>query len=275
MKGKGFDWKFFSTILVAIAGLGIPIFFWQADLTAHSLSVRLISSSALQAPAGSGIQDLKIMVNGTAIESSFISSLTLSNTGSKPIASADFETPLELISRNKSALISAQIAKSVPEDIPAKVVVAADRLQILPFLSNPKDEVTITVVSSGQPDFSAKARISGVKEVAYEDMTEAKKTVGSAIFAAALSLIGFAIYVFFMLSGKFSSPSIVSPGIKMITALWAAITASAISERFTTLLGDTPTALAVSIGFLIVGGALGLVLAIRARRKNYQTTLRP
>ena len=152
MDKKMLDWKFALTSLLAIAGLVIPFYFWQADSSAHSLTVRLISSSALALPADSKIHDLQITVNGSQIESPHVYSLALINTGSKPISSADFESPLDVRTRNDAKLITAQITGSDPADIPVKILLDDNKLKVQPCLlytsPSPRDGLLSRMPSS-------------------------------------------------------------------------------------------------------------------------------
>lgn len=116
---KATDWKCVLTSLLATA---VPFYFWQPDITAHSLSVRLIYSSVLELPTDSKVHNLQISFNGSKIEAPHIYSLALVNTGSKPILSIDFETPIEIHTKNTSKLVTAPITGSEPADIPAKRV---------------------------------------------------------------------------------------------------------------------------------------------------------
>jgi hypothetical protein len=130
--------------------------------------LKLRSTTALQ-PA-SDIQELQIFLNGKKLESPYLSSFELVNTGSKSILSSDFETPIELIAKAGLKVVSAQITSTNPKSIPVKITFDAQRAAIAPFLSNPKDTVTFSIITSGdRPTFEHQARIAGVKEVAFED----------------------------------------------------------------------------------------------------------
>jgi hypothetical protein len=219
MKRMVLNWGFITTNLVAIAGLAATLYFSQEDLNGHSLTVHLVSSSTLQAPADSKIQNLQVTVNGTQIESPYISSLVLVNSGSKSISSADFETPVVLSTRNDSKLISAQIAGTDPEEIPAKILIEDGKLKILPFLSNPKDQIKITLVSSGVPDLAVKARVSGVKEITFKDMTYQAPNYGRVIIFVLFFVGSTAMYIFYFLAGV-STPAVkLGTGTRLVTVM--------------------------------------------------------
>ncbi|KPG74725.1 hypothetical protein [Pseudomonas libanensis] len=198
MKGKVLDWKFALTTVLAIAAVAVPVYFWQADLSAYSLTVRVAASSALELPSDSKIHDLQIIVNGTKIEAPHIYSLAIINTGSKPIPTSSFETPLQVRTLNDAKLITAQITGTEPPDIPVKMSIDDNQLKVLPFLSNPLDEVRITLVSSGPLDLTAQARISGVRDIVFEDVSQTKTRPFVAFLYAVISVLSLGLYLFFL-----------------------------------------------------------------------------
>lgn len=213
MKGMVRDWKFVLTSLLGIAALALPAYLWQADLSAYALTVRLVSSSSLELPSDSKIHDLQIVVNGTKIEEPYIYSLALINTGSKPIPTGAFETPLLIRTLNDSRLVTAQITGSDPADIPAKILIDDNQLKILPFLSNPKDRIAITLVSSGPLSLRTQARIAGVRDVGFEDMSQNKSQPLVAFFSAAIAVPCLALYFVFLPTSR--SPRIFQLGLAM------------------------------------------------------------
>jgi len=182
MAWNGWDWKFIATTMIAIAALVVP----QIDLSSRSLTVRLLSSSPLQ-PA-LNIQNLQISLNGQNVESPYVSTLVLMNTGSKPITSADFDGALQIQMANDAKLISAEITSTAPKNIPAQVTTSGNKAAISPFLSNPKDSVTIAVITSGpRPGFEVRARIVGINEVGFEDTTVRKSSYWSSVIGLLIS----------------------------------------------------------------------------------------
>lgn len=267
MKLMGLDWKFFTSIVVALAGLALPLHFSQAELNAHSLTVHLVSSSALEAPPGSKIDDLEVTVNGSRIESPHILSLVLVNNGSKPIASSDFETPLVLATRNKSKLITAQITRSEPEGIPAQLLIEDGKLKILPFLSNPNDQIEITLVSSGAPDLVTTARIAGVKNVVYEDMTTSKQSIGKGVLSAVLLLACMSMYVFFFSMGGLRHGVRVGVGVRLITVICLAFGGTMFGLNFMEVIGNDSKGFATLGLLVVIAIGLGIFLSKRNERR--------
>lgn len=218
MAWKNWDWKFVATTVIAIAALVLP----QIDLSSRSLTVRLLSSSALQ-PA-LNIQNLQISLNGQNVESPYVSTIELANTGSKPITSADFDGALKILLSNDAKLVSAEITSTTPKNIPVQVSTSAGTMAISPFLSNPKDSVTIAAITSGtRPEFEVRARVVGVNEVAFEDTTVQSSSQLSALYGVAAS---FGLLFLYFIYGPiaFRNNVIVIPrGLSLCTAILCAL----------------------------------------------------
>lgn len=166
MTWKTWDWKFIATTVIALAALVAS----QVDLSSRALTVRLLATSPLQ-PA-QNIQNLQISLNGQNVESPYISTIELSNTGSKPILNSDFDGALQIQMANEAKLLSAEITSTTPKNIPVRVATSENKTAISPFLSNPKDSITIATITSGpRPAFEVRARIVGINEVEFEDNT--------------------------------------------------------------------------------------------------------
>lgn len=199
MDWKKLDWKFFLTIVATIAGVVIPVYLWQVDATSRTMEVKLLSSSALQ-PA-TNIQDLQIFLSGKRIESPFLSTFELTNTGSKAILSADFETPIEILPKDGVMVVSAQVTRTDPVNIPVKVSFDEHRVLIAPFLSNPKDTIAFSIITSGeQPIFEPRARIAGIKAISFEDSSKIQIGYGKISFGLISGLALFVLYLMFFVS---------------------------------------------------------------------------
>lgn len=167
---RSFDWKYLLATVLAIVGLAIPVYLWQSDLQAHDLSARLVSSSSLQPFANAKIYDVKVTLNDVQLANPHFTTFELINSGSKPILSSDFESPIELLGTDGLEFVSARVDYTDPKDIPVKISVDSKHVSIAPFLFNPKDKVVFSVITSGaDPVISMKARIAGIREITFVD----------------------------------------------------------------------------------------------------------
>ncbi|UVM33414.1 hypothetical protein [Pseudomonas sp. B21-019] len=196
--GFRWDWKFIVGSLLTIGGLAIPVYLWQVDLSSHSLSLKLVSSSALQPASSNQFQDLQITLNGARISSPYISSFEMINTGSKPILSSDFESPIEVLGDGNVQLISAQVTGTDPKGIPVKLSIESNRMVIAPFLSNPNDVISFSVITGDEPPiFKVKARIAGIRELALEDSSVKKGRASKLVICSFFAIIGLFLYLRF------------------------------------------------------------------------------
>lgn len=167
-----------------------------------ALQYRVTSVSPLGVSQAAGFKDLRLMKGDRVVESPYLATVKVSNSGDVAITEADFASPItikpslslfkkfflsDLASRAGSeklpytfgpgafdmsrapTFIDARIAGASPSNIPAKLKVLTDSVEILPVLLNPGDTVLVELlVSGGTPAFGVDARIAGVKAVEEE-----------------------------------------------------------------------------------------------------------
>jgi hypothetical protein len=268
MDWKKLDWKFFLTIVATIAGVVIPVYLWQTDATSRTIEVKLLSSSALQ-PA-TNIQDLQIFLNGKKIESPFLSSFELTNTGSKSILSADFETPIEILPKKGVTVVSAQVTRTDPVDIPVKISFDEHRVFIAPFLSNPKDTIAFSIITSGeQPVFESRARIAGIKAIAFEDSSKIQIQYGR----ISLSLIsGLALFILCMMFFNSTIFGVSLPSTKTFAFFTSAACYLGAGAAFVDLverIKPFPFSTGIMVGIAIVVTGLGIFVIEKMIRREF------
>jgi len=185
-----FNWNSL-TLLVTIISVVVTVWIWRADLNSRSLQFRIVSQVSLQPDNINSIQGLQVAVDGVPLKLPYLSVLELSNDGEKPIPSSDFEAPLEIRIGEGSTVARAQATATSPKDIEATLSWEAQSLKVKPLLLNPKDVVTISILTSGKkPEFTTRARIAGISVVPIDDNTGTQTKVGTAMlfFLAALLL---------------------------------------------------------------------------------------
>ncbi|MBI3479087.1 MAG: hypothetical protein HY016_01835 [Nitrosomonadales bacterium] len=173
------DWKFLITLLAAVAGTVVVVWIWRAELTTRSLHFRLAAQTALQPEEKTTVKGLKISIDGVELESPYLSVFELINDGAKPIATADFESPIELRVAPDASVARARVTATRPKDLEAELVTEKQSVKLKPLLLNPEDTVTIAIITSGKPpQFSSRARIAGVIGVPLVDATKSSKLGG-------------------------------------------------------------------------------------------------
>jgi len=167
---RTFDWKYLLGTILAVAAVALPAYQWQSELKAHDLSVRLIATSSLQPLPSSEIYKIQMTVNGTQLANPHFTTVEVTNSGTKPILSSDFEGPIEFSGGNGLEFVTARVDFTDPRDIPAVVSSNAKHVSIAPFLINPGDKIVFSTITSGSdPEISVKARIAGIRQIVIED----------------------------------------------------------------------------------------------------------
>ncbi len=218
MDWKLFDWKFIATIVAAIAGLAVPVVLWQSELAAHSLTVRLLSTTALQPAAN--IQNLQISLDGQNIDSPYLSSLELINSGSKAVVTADFESPIKIAVNGGAKLVSVQATTTVPKNIPVKLSITPTGAEIAPFLSNPKDIVAFSIITSGgKPSFEARSRIAGISEIGFEDSSTKSIRYWKPLSLASGGILFFLLYAIYLPSALLRKRFVIPRWLGMVSGV--------------------------------------------------------
>lgn len=191
------DWKFLVMLVVTLLGVGVPVWLWQYDLHAKSLAVRVVSSVDLHTPQASSLPGLELTLNGVKIDAPALTTIELLNDGSKPIPSADFEGPLELVIANEAKALEAKVANTEPASLTATLETEPRVVRVKPLLLNPNDKITINILTSGKnPNIVPRARISGVSDVKMESVATNTKPIKKAIFSGVVALLGLVVYFF-------------------------------------------------------------------------------
>lgn len=179
------DWKFAATLFVAIAGVVVPVWLWQADLSSKSLSITLTTRVSLQPTDKESLQGMAVSVDGKSIENPYLVVIEIANDGSKPILASDFESPLDIRLASDTYFVRSRITKKEPKDIDTDISSDTTSISIKPTLLNPKDSVTVTIVTAGiAPVFETRARVAGIPSIAISDNTVKKRNTARLIFLA-------------------------------------------------------------------------------------------
>lgn len=158
------------TLLATIAGFVVPIWIWRADLTAKSLELRVASQASLELTKSGDIKGLQITLDSAPLDRPYLTVVELSNDGSKPIPSSEFEGAIELRLAGDAKVVRAQLVSTNPKSLEVKINANGQSVAIAPLLLNPEDKMTISVLTSGgQPSFMPRARIAGVSEIKFDD----------------------------------------------------------------------------------------------------------
>lgn len=189
--------KFIISIAIGVAAVVVPVYLWQSE-PSRSVSVQLTSSVAIQADIGQSIDDMEIFFSGEKVESPYLSTLEVINDGARPIASSDFETPIQVSVQKDAAIVQTQIEATHPQDLPRTLELAGASAVIHPLLLNPGDSISISLITSGNaPEFVVRGRIAGVAAIAFNPRINSEMDVKRAAIHGTLALISGILYVLF------------------------------------------------------------------------------
>jgi hypothetical protein len=187
-----FDWKFWVVLVATLAGVLVPVWLWRADLDARSLHFRKLSQTSLQPPDTAKALDLRVSVGGAELQAPYLTVFELVNDGARPVPATDFESPLEIASKNKAEIVRTSITGAKPADLAPSLSVEAGALKIKPMLLNPGDSVTIAVLTTKEePIFTSRARIAGVRTVPIVDVQGKAMSPGRIAFTLIAGLLCF------------------------------------------------------------------------------------
>jgi len=174
---KKIDWKFPISLLVAFAGVLVPVLLWKYDLSSKELTLNINSKIEINSNGISDFDGVELVLDGKPLKSPFFSVLELSNSGSKPISASDFEGALKISVKDPVAIVKYRQTMATPENLHPVLRDANGVLLLEPLLLNPGDVIRITLITAnGEPAFSSNARISGVSEVVVINSNENKKS---------------------------------------------------------------------------------------------------
>lgn len=171
------DWKFLLTIIITIAGVAVPVWLWQLDISSKALTLTVKSTADLQPQGIAELDGIQILVDGKPLSTPIVSVLELSNSGSRPVLASDFEGPIQISATLPASIAKAQQMPSTPPSLMPALALTEGVVLLQPVLLNPGDVVRFTLVTAnGKPHFSARARIAGVSDVSVSDATIGRET---------------------------------------------------------------------------------------------------
>jgi len=169
------DWKYIFAVILGIAGLAATIWYANLPPAAKSLVLNILSKSSLSTIRESELPGLKIYVDEIQLQKPALTVLTLSNNGTTPVRSDDFEGDFEILIGNEANIIRTSVAKTTPEWLNPIVYLENSRIHIKPILLNPEDSITLNILSNGIPEsISSRIRIAGVNGVPVVDSSTTK-----------------------------------------------------------------------------------------------------
>jgi hypothetical protein len=118
---------------------------------------------------------IKILYDDSPVQDVHLAVIALFNSGSIPIVSSDYEHPVEFNFGDMAVILSSEITRTIPPNLPARINTQSNKITFDPTLLNPGDLIAIKVLASGiDGQITVSARIQGVKEIS-EDVAAKKR----------------------------------------------------------------------------------------------------
>jgi len=194
MQTRSFRRTFTALIVPVAIGL-IPVWLWITDLNSRSLLVQIVTQTALQPEGASTLSGLKVTIDGKELEAPYLTVLRIENSGARPIAASDFESPMEIKPLGQIKIYQHRVSETYPKDLqPITELVPSDTtLKLRPLLLNPSDSITVSLVTSGGlPEFTVGSRIAGISSV---EMEKSEETPISRVLFWLLATVSFALLI--------------------------------------------------------------------------------
>jgi len=161
-----FDWKYVLGTFLAIGGLFATIWYANIPPSLKSISLTVVSKSALNNLGDSNLKGLEVSFEGEPLESPYLTVLQLQNDGTVPIRSSDFESPINILFKPKVKLVRAPVVEVFPDWLKPKTQIEESIIEVQPLLLNPDEGLTISVLSDGFPGvIETQSRIAGIRSV--------------------------------------------------------------------------------------------------------------
>lgn len=118
---------------------------------------------------------VSVLFDGNPVNNPQLIVLTITNSGGKPVASTDFETPININYGDEVQLLTYSVEKASPQSLAPELEATDAELTIQPLLLNPGDHFSIKALLAGKTASPKVAtRILGVQEVSEHHLSNVK-----------------------------------------------------------------------------------------------------
>lgn len=155
-------WTFVGAVL-ALAAIIVSILIYLGQKQKKRLRVERIAGVPLARVGSQGIDGLQVAYKGRSLDRPSIVVVRISNPGTAPIHSADFEAPITLEFEQNTELLEASVIETQPSGISVSIEIKGSVAILSPHLLNPGDIVVMRILlATGRSKFTPFARIAGV-----------------------------------------------------------------------------------------------------------------
>jgi hypothetical protein len=166
---KYFEWVV-GLLVTIFVGFGAAIYQIKRTKVHKALSFDLKSKTKLFTLHDEKVGTLEILFNGQPVRNAHIFIVVIFNSGDLPIATPDYEKPIEIVFSKTAEILSAAVIEKIPVDLNVEFEMAGNSVQLKPMLLNKGDAITFKfMLSDDSSDPSVSGRIVGVSRIIKTD----------------------------------------------------------------------------------------------------------
>lgn len=204
--------------VLAVLGVLVPVGLYLLSRSSKELSFIEVASAPVVAGADSLAPLVQVTMDGKVVSSAWVTTLSIRNSGSLPIAVADFEKPLRVRVPADIRILAGRVAEVSPKSLTPIVSHDSVSVFIAPLLMNPDDRFNMVLYTiGGRPIFDLDARVAGIR--APRIVSTGTPMKGRRGLLIAEVLLGMAVYAYL---GFFAqSPRAVVPRLDLVILAFA------------------------------------------------------
>lgn len=163
------NWPLLTILALLIIAISFSAAIKTANLTGKSLHIKNIDKTNIAEFEEHHQPEVKLTVDGHAVENPYLITVEISNNGSIPIRRDDFDTPLKMLITNNSKIIQTRFKLS-PPDMNTEITHTMHEVFITPTLMNPGNQIFLQILTMGEaPAFETVGHIEGVGKISTEN----------------------------------------------------------------------------------------------------------
>ncbi len=140
-------------------------------LQSKNLSIKVAAKSQLSVYGADKAPEIQVSVNGSSLESPYLTYINVGYSGGQALTIDDFKTPVLIQLTSKSKLEHFRVSNQLPSDLNVSMQRFEGGVSFRPELLNAGDAFQLMLVTTGAvPEFTVQGRINGVSRLSMEEL---------------------------------------------------------------------------------------------------------
>jgi hypothetical protein len=162
-------WQFVGAVLALLA-VFISIVIYFKERRRKQVSYVILSIDPLLGWGAAAFKgELQLTYDGKLVDSPYLVSIRIFNSGNVPIPSSDYERPISVGFGSSARILKAEVVETVPKNLNATISLAkeptGERLVLSPSLLNSGDSIDLRMLIAEYNQVCVDGRLVGVKEI--------------------------------------------------------------------------------------------------------------